>query len=895
MNKKFLNAILLGAFLVGSTGTFVACSDYDDDISNLQGQIDAVNSSLQQLQSKIQSGQWVESVTSIENGIQVTLGDGTKFEILNGKDGADGADGAQGAQGEAGQDGKDGVTPIFDVKDGYIVVTYDNGATYEQLIALADLKGDKGEQGEQGPAGPQGPQGEQGEQGPAGPQGPQGEQGEQGPTGPQGPQGEQGPAGQNGITPNIFVGEDGYLYVQYGEEEAKSLGIYASNMYVVNGEKYYTLHMLVKKDGEGKAEYVDIKLPKTANIYSIKTVGTSWMQWDDNSAKQVMLVYGVNKQGKDIEFNGVKYAKNQIITGTQSKVVVQVNPVMADAALYSFYLQDSKGKSPFHIASVTPNKTTTPITRADATANKGLYDMAIALNSNVSINDVVNNRHPRTAYAISTLNMEEQEVLSNYDVIVTVNQGTTSVTSSATLEIEVEKETDILKAIQDDGHMAENIMDYKVVIPKGSTADNDKIKASVTNNNHSIIAQNAGNLTVEMQYLKTDGSTGKTTVDITFVLKGTQGELAAAEWTVNDKNKTVKIDADALNAYTEANLGHSISIEYANSNDTKTYGAFDASSVKAALTGKKDDRGYWQSELAYTFDPTTVAPTTYKVTIKLTGNGQTLADRTVTTTVTVKNPNVEQIFKPLEAYFNAAGTEATAYGDASGEKVTYNLYDLFYEIDNDYKTNVTFSETVPPAKKVNGKEVKAEAWLTDKTSGNISVEKYNEYGGVYEARTLKATYTPFGNSKLNKAEKEFELTIKSEIKEGTASYKSSNKANTEFAQVGTDKWVTGGDNAEIRLDEFTLEDVYAVDYTLAGNKDTRVASYKFILADDNAKEYLKIDNNQFEQLGKYYACVVSKKSASTAVVTPQECKVQLQITDIWGSMTTVDITVWICK
>ena len=890
MNKKFLNAILLGAFLVGSTGTFVACSDYDDDISNLQGQIDAVNSSLQQLQSKIQSGQWVESVTSIENGIQVTLGDGTKFEILNGKDGADGADGAQGAQGEAGQDGKDGVTPIFDVKDGYIVVTYDNGATYEQLIALADLKGDKGEQGEQGPAGPQGPQGEQGEQGPAGPQGPQGEQGEQGPTGPQGPQGEQGPAGQNGITPNIFVGEDGYLYVQYGEEEAKSLGIYASNMYVVNGEKYYTLHMLVKKDGEGKAEYVDIKLPKTANIYSIKAVTIG----DKNKVTDgatVELNYGVNEQDKEITFNGKKYAKNQTIIGSESVLTVQVNPVMANAALYNFYLQDSKGAQPFYIAKVAENKTDGALTRA-ASVNKGMYDMTVALNEGVSDNDIVKG----AAYAISTLNMDEQEVLSNYDVTVSVEQGTTKVVipSSTQIEMEVNKETEVLPLLKKaTGVIIENVLDYNISFPKNQTATAEELGAEVVDY-YSVMAENTGTITATLTYLKQNGSTGTASFKIRFVLKGTQGELAAAEWTVNDKNKTVKIDADALNAYTEANLDHSISIEYANSNDTKTYGAFNASSVRAALTGKKDDRGYWQSELAYTFDPTTVAPTTYKVTIKLTGNGQTLADRTVTTTVTVKNPNVEQIFKPLEAYFNAAGTEATAYGDALGEKVTYNLYDLFYEIDDDYTSYVTFSETIP-TKKVDGKDVTAKAWLVDNTSGKISVEKYNAFGGVYEARTLKATYTPFGNSKLNKAEKEFELTIKSEIKEGTASYKSSNKANTEFAQVGTDKWVTGGDNAEIRLDEFTLEDVYAVDYTLAGNKDTRVASYKFILADDNAKEYLKIDNNQFEQLGKYYACVVSKKSASTAVVTPQECKVQLQITDIWGSMTTVDITVWICK
>ena len=46
MNKKFLSAILFGALMVSSTGTFVSCKDYDDDIDNLQGQIDGVKSQI---------------------------------------------------------------------------------------------------------------------------------------------------------------------------------------------------------------------------------------------------------------------------------------------------------------------------------------------------------------------------------------------------------------------------------------------------------------------------------------------------------------------------------------------------------------------------------------------------------------------------------------------------------------------------------------------------------------------------------------------------------------------------------------------------------------------------------------------------------------------------------
>ena len=39
MNKKFLSAILFGALMVSSTGTFVSCKDYDDDIDRLDQEI----------------------------------------------------------------------------------------------------------------------------------------------------------------------------------------------------------------------------------------------------------------------------------------------------------------------------------------------------------------------------------------------------------------------------------------------------------------------------------------------------------------------------------------------------------------------------------------------------------------------------------------------------------------------------------------------------------------------------------------------------------------------------------------------------------------------------------------------------------------------------------------
>ena len=107
MKKKFLNFMLLGAFAFALSSSFVACSsdDYDDDIKRLEELIDANKKKLDELSTTIASGQWVKSVDAISNGIKVTLGNGTAYEITNGKDGADGGSGAAGTVVKIGENG----------------------------------------------------------------------------------------------------------------------------------------------------------------------------------------------------------------------------------------------------------------------------------------------------------------------------------------------------------------------------------------------------------------------------------------------------------------------------------------------------------------------------------------------------------------------------------------------------------------------------------------------------------------------------------------------------------------------------------------------------------------------------------------------------------------------
>lgn len=100
---------------------------------------------------------------------------------------------------EAAKTGSGGAGSIdLRTADGYIQYSNDGGATWENLIALADLKGEKGEKGDTGATGPQGEPGERGPQGETGPQGPQGDTGPAGPAGPTGPAGPQGPTGATG-------------------------------------------------------------------------------------------------------------------------------------------------------------------------------------------------------------------------------------------------------------------------------------------------------------------------------------------------------------------------------------------------------------------------------------------------------------------------------------------------------------------------------------------------------------------------------------------------------------------------------------------------------------------------------------------------------------------------
>ena len=75
MKKRLIGSLLFGA-LIASTGTFVSCTNYDDDFADLRTEIKAQQDLIAQLQDKVKNGDVIQSVTPISGGILVTLSDG---------------------------------------------------------------------------------------------------------------------------------------------------------------------------------------------------------------------------------------------------------------------------------------------------------------------------------------------------------------------------------------------------------------------------------------------------------------------------------------------------------------------------------------------------------------------------------------------------------------------------------------------------------------------------------------------------------------------------------------------------------------------------------------------------------------------------------------------------
>lgn len=137
MRKKVFSALLFGTLAVVSTGSLVSCKDYDDDITNLQNQINELNTLVKTIQGQIEKGAILTAVTPTANGVTVELSNGKTYDITNGQ------------KGDAGVDGT-----VWKIGDNGNWWSSTAGAAFVDTgMAAQGAKGDKGDTGAAGAAG----------------------------------------------------------------------------------------------------------------------------------------------------------------------------------------------------------------------------------------------------------------------------------------------------------------------------------------------------------------------------------------------------------------------------------------------------------------------------------------------------------------------------------------------------------------------------------------------------------------------------------------------------------------------------------------------------------------------------------------------------------------------
>ncbi len=174
MNKK-LKFIIAGVAIVAGLASAVSCQDLKTDLEKINSEISNLKTTVQNLQSKIDAGAVITSVTSTATGVKVTLSNGNSFDISNGKDGANGTNGTNGTNGKdgapgsvitigdngnwfidgvdtgkaaAGKDGKDGTNGkdgdsiVWALsEDGKQFVEYKNGVATGNTVAIPAAEG----------------------------------------------------------------------------------------------------------------------------------------------------------------------------------------------------------------------------------------------------------------------------------------------------------------------------------------------------------------------------------------------------------------------------------------------------------------------------------------------------------------------------------------------------------------------------------------------------------------------------------------------------------------------------------------------------------------------------------------------------------------------------------
>lgn len=922
MRKKFVKVMFFGALAL-STVTYVGCKDYDDDIDNLQTQIDANKADIAKLQSFVNEGKWVTNVDPITGGFKITFNDGKSYEIINGAKGDKGEAGAVGGQGTPGSKvtikKETGEWLIDGEPTGWFAKVQDGHSPYIANGTNGDkgywyfwdseankfVKGDKAQgesiQGQNGKSpyideatGKWVYYNEAGEKvyGPVA----------------------AGTTGDDAVSP--FIGEDGYWYYWDVKQTAEDgtpgklvKGAFAqTSVYVVKSKDRpaYDLHINVQNE-DGTFTAKTLALPSAEAIATMDIVSIEDGKISQDMDQAIELYYGVIN--KEIEFNGKKFGANNkkttLVGSNYNTLFALINPTSVDFSEYPVTLINSHGEEVFNV-SQEKYMSTTPLTTTRATDkwNVGVYTLKVSLNP-ASVTEDLNGK--TYAYALKAKDAFGNEIISKYDAkIIAKNEAKTF--SAQNVEVDYTKAATLDQSFA--GELTKVVDHYY-------TIDDNELKAigatfdKATNTISAPTKQ--GSVNVKVNYLKTDGQKveggSAVTCKVTFKYSiGTDIDVAeAAVWTLaknaSASDMTQNKSSITITSENNADLFNLLNKDFGNGKqatlildaaDVKFAQAIEgityaANSIKLAAGQPeklmKDGKvtGY---KITFNFDPTTVCATVHNAVLKVMNPASTpaLGDdvlKIVNVKVEVKNPGIFE-FKTLDAFFATSNT-AVAYGTPVKDNniVKQDLYDLFETISSADKALISFTEVRPNFGIATNSQYGA-PWLVDANTSTLQVplEKADKNDGVYSERKLTISYQPFGNKRLATISKEFNLTVRSAIKQG--SHPDIEVKNGKVLSIKDSEKLF-----KIAPSAFTVKDVYGTDVTIASaSRDARVTNVTIELSSEIAK-YAEVKDQAGSPVAFGSELTVQLKATTVSIAREITGYALVKITDTWGAVTEV--------
>ena len=874
MKRKFVKVMFFGALAL-STVTYVGCKDYDDDIDNLQTQIDANKASIAELQNFVKEGKWVTNVEQITDGFKITFNDNKSYSITSGKD----------------------ATPttikIDPVTKNWIVNDNDLGICAE---------GKKGADGKPGAAGSPGGKGE------------------------------------DGYAPQIS--ENGFWMVWDAEtKKPVETKIKAATDIYVAADASNPLVWILNIFNKETKEWETVSMPKSARITSMSVLGIKGDGSVDVGSTEAETTLYYSIAGKDIVFNGNKTFKKKgdlLVARGGSKIHALINPVnlkAADIQAYEIGLTDSKGNTNFAVANIADNFSIDALTRAadpekEPTANKGVYDLTLKFVDGLTKDELTALESAETAYALTTKDAWGNEIISQYGVKIKAssqNIPNVNFTAPEPMPYQTTYNLDELFGSELDKVVAYY---YEVTDDEAKKAD-----AKFDKEKNTILANKEGQVKVKIHCLLVDGSTQDPEVELTFTYVSKKAEIKDMTWVVDASNKTATSEivgpsVDEIKGQIKLSDPIVATIAYTDDKamiNGKVVQSYIDGSIQLKLVGLDKDgkpvSGTSEADIAKitkfviqaTFDKENVAAVSHTATVKFknedsqTGLGnEFLYETTFKITVDQQNDKLFT-FKRATAYFD--GDNAKAYGTVptstvlaatADTKIGFDLYTLYKEgsISTDKQNNITFTEE-KPSRVVSGKKESAPAWLDETLpqptkNSKIKVFPYaskpatdKNWGGAYTGRYITVSYAPFGNSRLKAITDRFNLTILSEIFEGTFEY--TKEVDKKIIGTEANPFIIEGNTVEISAKDFKRIDARGNSYEFS---DNRIESVSVVLADDDATTYLaKNDGNLTDDPKKV---VISKKEGAV-ILTPPTCKVNVNILDKWGRTKSVSIYVKVNK